>query len=137
MTLQNGRISLRPFSLGAQFFLTLALIHDIFSEKFGRSLQEITVTGPALNVVYLEGTGGALYGRCIEVKLDDWKRVGREGADYYLRFPVIDETTEPDDYTVYFVIDERGKTELLPIPYTQLLKLEPENFLQLAALTAL
>jgi hypothetical protein len=137
MTLQNGRISLRPFSLGAQFFLTLALIHHVFGEKFGRSLQEITVTGPALKVVYLEGTGGALYGRCIEVKLDDWKRVGREGADYYLRFPVIDETTEPDDYTVYFVIDERGKTELLPIPYTQLLKLEPENFLQLAALTAL
>jgi hypothetical protein len=137
MTLQNGRISLRPFSLGAQFFLTLALIYHIFSEKFGRSLREITVTGPALKVVYLEDIGGALDGQCIEVRLEEWKRVGRKGADYYLRFPVIDETTEPDDYTVYFVIDERGKTELLPIPYTQLLNLEPEDFLQLAALTAL
>ena len=123
--------------MGTQFFLTLALIHHTLSEKFGRSLREIIIQEINIRVGYSQHIGGVIYRQYIEVKLNEWKRVGRKGADYYLRFPVIDETTEPDDYTVYFVIDERGKTELLPIPYTQLLRLEPENFLQLAALTAL
>jgi hypothetical protein len=121
-----------------QFFLTLALIHHTFSGKFGRSLRDTISQEVNMRVVYSEHIGGVIHGRYIEVRMEEWERVGREGANYYLLFPLIDETTEPDDYTVYFVIDERGKTEaLLPIPYTQLLELEPENFLQLAALTAL
>jgi hypothetical protein len=124
--------------MGTQFFLALAFIHHILSEKFGRSLRETISQGINMRVVYSEHVGGVIHGQYIEVGMEEWERVGKEGANYYLRFPTIDETTEPDDYTVYFVIDERGKTEaLLPIPYTQLLRLEPENFLQLAALTAL
>ncbi len=106
-----------------QFFLTLALVHHILREKFGKSLREVTAR--------------IVHPQHVEFSLDDWKKVGKKETDYYLRFPLIDETTEPDDYTVYFVIDEVTKTELIPIPYTQLLRLEPENFLQLAALTAL
>jgi len=124
--------------MGTQFFLTLALAHHTLSEKFSRSLQGTIIQEINIRVVYSQHIGGAIEGRYMEVRMEEWKRVGRKEADYYLRFPIIDETTEPDDYTVYFVIDERGKTEaLLPIPYTQLLRLEPENFLQLAALTAL
>jgi hypothetical protein len=108
---------------GTQIFLTLALIYHILRGKFNKSLEDVVVR--------------IAYTQHIEVALDEWKKVGREEADYYLRFPLIDETTKPAEYIVYFVIDEVGKTELLPIPYTQLLRLEPESFLQLAALTAL
>jgi hypothetical protein len=108
---------------GTQFFLTLALIHHILSEKFNKSLQDIVVR--------------IVHPQYVEVALEEWKKVGRKEADYYLRFPLIDETTEPAEYTTYFVIDETLKTELLPIPYTQLLELEPDDFVRLAALTTL
>jgi len=94
-----------PKRMGTKFFLTLAFIHHILSEKFGRSLQETTIQEINIRIGYSQHIGGALDGQYIEVRLEEWKRVGREGADYYLRFPIIDETTEPDDYTVYFVIE--------------------------------
>jgi hypothetical protein len=105
-------------------FLTLALISYILYTKFGGLLHDISRIRFA-------------YDQYIEFSVGKWKAVGRKETDYYLRFPLVDEATEPDNYSVYFVIEGRGKTELLPIPYTQLLKLESEDFLRLAALTAL
>jgi hypothetical protein len=106
-----------------QYFLTLALIHHILHTKFSRMLHNT-----AIRVVY---------DQYIEFSVGEWKAVGKKQADYYLRFPLVDETTDPDDYSVYFVIYEVARNELQPIPYKQLLELEHDDFLRLAALTTL
>jgi hypothetical protein len=107
-----------------QYFLTLALIYHVLHTKFGRLLQDT-----AIRVVY---------DQYIEFSIGEWKAAGKKQADYYLRFPIVDETTEPDNYLVYFVVYEVTKPELLqPIPYKRLLELEREDFMRLAALTTL
>jgi hypothetical protein len=107
-----------------QYFLTLALIHHILYTKFGRLLHDT-----ATRIVY---------DRYIEFSVGEWTAAGKKQAEYYLRFPLVDEETDPDNYSVYFVIYEVTKPEVLqPIPYKQLLELEPDDFLRLAALTSL
>ena len=107
-----------------QYFLTLALIYHVLHTKFGRLLHDT-----AIRVVY---------DQYIEFSIGEWKAAGKKQADYYLRFPIVDETTEPDNYSVYFVIYEVTKAELLqPIPYKRLLELEREDFMRMAALTTL
>lgn len=106
-----------------QYFLTLALIHHVLYTKLGKLLHDT-----AIRVVY---------DQYIEFSVGEWKAAGKKQADYYLRFPLVDETTDPDDYSVYFVIYEVARNELQPIPYEQLLELEPDDFLRLAALTSL
>lgn len=106
-----------------QYFLTLALVHHVLHTKFGRLLHDT-----AIRVVY---------DQYIEFSLGEWKAVGKKQTDYYLRFPLVDETTDPHDYSVYFVIYEVARNELQPISYKQLLELEPDDFFRLAALTTL
>jgi hypothetical protein len=106
-----------------RYFLTLALIHHILQTKFGKLLQDI-----AIRVVY---------DKYIEFSLGEWKGVGRKKAEYYLRFPLVDEATDPSNYTTYFVIDEVTKTELQPVPYKLLAELNTDDFLRLAVLTTL
>jgi len=106
-----------------QYFLTLALIYHILYTKFGRLLHDT-----AIRVVY---------DQYIEFSVGEWRAAGKKQADYYLRFPLVDEATSPDNYSVYFVIYEATRTEMQPIPYKQLLELEPDDFLRLVALTSL
>jgi hypothetical protein len=106
-----------------QYFLTLALIYHTLHTKFGRLLHDTAVR--------------VLYDRYIEFSVGEWRAAGKKQADYYLRFPLVDEATDPDNYCVYFVIYEAARTELQPIPYNQLLELGADDFLRLAALTSL
>ncbi len=107
-----------------QYFLTLALTFHILYTKFRKMLHDT-----AIRVVY---------DRYIEFSIGEWKAAGKKQAEYYLRFPIVDETTEPDNYLVYFVIYDVTKPETLqPIPYKQLIKIEPDDFMRLAALTTL
>jgi hypothetical protein len=106
-----------------QYFLTLALIYHILYTKFGKLPHDT-----AMRVVY---------DQYIEFSIGEWRAAGKKQADYYLRFPLVDKATEPDNYVAYFVIYEAARTELQPIPYKQLLELEPDDFLRLVALTSL
>jgi hypothetical protein len=78
-----------------------------------------------------------VYDQYIEFSIGEWRAAGKKQADYYLRFPLVDKATDPDNYYVYFVIYEAARTEMQPIPYKQLLEFEPNDFVRLAALTTL
>ena len=105
-------------------FLTLALIFHVLHTKLGRLLHDTPTRFS--------------YEQYIEFLVGEWRVAGKKQADYYLRFPLVDEETDPDDYFVYFVICGVDRTELQqPIPYKQLLELEPDDFLRMAALASL
>jgi hypothetical protein len=111
--------------LSSKFFLTLALVHHFLQRKFSRRLQETAIR--------------IIHPQCIEFTLPEWKGVGASDVTCtcYLRFPLIDETTDPKNYLTYFVTDEITSTQSHPIPYKHLIGLKADDFIRLGALTML
>jgi hypothetical protein len=107
-----------------RYFLTPALIFHVLHTRLGRLIHDKRIIDA--------------YEQYIEFLIGEWRVAGKKQADYCLRFPLVDEETDPDNYFVYFVICGVDGTEIQqPIPYKRLLELEPDDFLRLAALAAL
>jgi hypothetical protein len=103
----------------SQLLLTTMLVYNFLKEILGLSIFSFSDMS-----VYLDS--------CIELPLPKWERVN--DTSFYLRFPLIDEETNPETYSVYFVVDDSGiKITEAEIPYRRLRRLTLDSLHRMAA----